>query len=307
MTPALLSPLALLVEVLVVLALWFGYVAFVAGGRPSELARRARAWSAPFVAREVREAAGLGWGLRTWLAVRCTGVAAGAALGVWAGTPLTVVGGIALGLVGVPYVLASRAERRRLTMEQALVETVRTITGLVRSSNQTLDQALTDQGVNPHPILRDVLRPLADTRRSIRERLIDVDRRFPSPVANRVCADLLIGLTITPEAFLDAASRVLLPQYERDLEVRRRTHAIAAGARQSAFIVVLLMLIMYAFVLGNGALRAPYEALAGQAVLVLVAAMVAGILWLIHVLTPRARWVRWDLPSMNRILERRYG
>lgn len=307
MTPALLSPLALVIEVLVVLGLWFGYVAIVSGTRPAHIVQKARALLLPIISREIRQASTLGWGLKTWLVVRCAGIALGAAIGIWAGTPLTVAGGIALGLVGVPYILSSRAERRRLGMEQALVETVRTITGLVRSSNQTLDQALTDQGTNPHPVLRDVLRPLADTRRSIRERLIDVDTRFPSPVANRVCADLLIALTITPEAFLDAATKVLLPQYERDLEVRRRTHAIAAGARQSAFIVVLLMLIMYVFVLSNTAMRAPYQAVVGQAVLAFIVAMVAAILWLIHVLTPRARWVRWDLASMNRILERRHG
>lgn len=307
MTPVLLSPLALLIEVLVVLALWFGYVAAVSGVRPSHVARHARGWSAPLVRRELAQASALGWGLRTWLVVRGLGVLAGAALGIWAGTPLTIAGGIALGLFGVPYALASRAERRRLAMEQGLVEMVRTITSLVRSSNQTLDQALTDQGLNPHPMLRDVLRPLADTRRSIRDRLIDVDRQFASPVTNRVCLDLLVALTITPEAFLDAASRVLLPQYERDLEVRRRTHAIAAGARQSALIVVLLMLIMYGFVLSSAALRGPYQTIAGQFVLALLAAMVAGILWLIHALTPRTKWVWWDLPAMNRILERRHG
>jgi Flp pilus assembly protein TadB len=307
MTPVLLSPLVLVIEVLAVLALWFGYVALVAGVRPATLAPRAHRVVTPLIGREMAQASALGWRPRTWLAVRVAGVAGGAALGVWAGTPLTIAGGIVLGLVGVPYVLASRAERRRLAMEQAMVEMVRTVSGLVRGSNQTLDAALTDQGLNPHPALRDVMRPLADTRRSIRDRLLDVDRRFPSPIANRVCLDLLVALTITPEAFLDAAVRVLLPQYERDLEIRRRTHAIAAGARQSAFIVVFLMLVMYAFVLGNGALHDPYQTVLGQLVLALVAAMVGAILWLIHALTPRSTPVRWDLAAMSTILERRHG
>jgi Flp pilus assembly protein TadB len=302
-----LSPLALVLEVLLALAVWLLYVAAVAGVGPAPLLERARRWVEPLLRRERTQAAALGWGLRAWVAFRAAGICGAALLGIWAATPLTILGGLALGVVGVPYLLASRAERRRLTMEQALVDMVRTVTSLVRASNQTLDQALTDQGANPHPLLAGALAPLADTQRSIRLRLIEVDRRFPSPIANRVCLDLMIGLYITPEAFLEAAARVLVPQYERDLEIQRRNHAIAAGARQSAFIVVFLMVVMLLFVMSNQALRGPYDTVLGQLVLVGLAAMVAGILWLIHVLTPRARWVRWDLPAMNGILERRYG
>jgi Flp pilus assembly protein TadB len=303
----LLSPLALVLEVLLVLAVWLLYVSLVAGIGPHRAVVRGRRWSQPPLRRERAQAAALGWSFRAWMVFRTAGIAAAAALGIWVGTPLTILGGVALGLVGLPYLLASRAERRRLAMEQALVDMVRTVTSLVRSSNQTLDQALTDQGANPHPLLGDALAPLADTQRSIRHRLIEVDRRFPSPVANRVCLDLMIALYITPEAFLEAAARVLVPQYERDLEIQRRNHAIAAGARQSAFIVVFLMVVMLLFVMGNQVLRAPYDTVLGQIVLVVVAAVVGGILWLIHLLTPRARWVWWDLPAMNGILERRYG
>src|SRR5438132_138262 len=187
MSAVLLSPLALVVEVLLVLAVWLLFVGVVAGIGPERAIRRARRWSEPVLRRERVQAAGLGWSFRAWIAFRSAGVFAAALLGVWGGTPLSVLGALALGLVGVPYLLASRAERRRLAMEQALVDMVRTTTSLVRGSNQTLYQALTDQGTNPHPLLGDVLTPLADTPRSIRERLIDVDRRFPSPVANRVC------------------------------------------------------------------------------------------------------------------------
>jgi hypothetical protein len=194
-----------------------------------------------------------------------------------------------------------------MAMDQAVVEMVRTVASLVRSSNQTLDQALTDQGQNPHPVLREVLTPLADTHRTIRERLIEVDRRARSPIVNRICIDLLIAHSITAEAFLEAADKVLVPQYERDLQIQQRTHAIAAGARQSAFIVVFLMSVMLVFIMGDGSLRAAYESVAGQFVLVLVAAMVASILWLIHALTPRAKWVRWDLSRMDALLEQRYG
>src|SRR5262249_5198337 len=113
------------------------------------------------------------------------------------------------------------------------------------------------------------LAPLAETQFSIRQRLIEVSRRVPTPIANRICLDLLIALSITPEAFLEAANQVLLPQYERDLEIQRRTRAIASGARQSAFIVTMLMLLTLTFVLANPNLRMPYQTEMGQLVLVI--------------------------------------
>jgi hypothetical protein len=194
-----------------------------------------------------------------------------------------------------------------MRMDQAMVEMVRTLSSMVRGSNQTLDQALTDQGQNPDPVLGRVLAPLADTQRSLRERLLEVERRVPSPIGNRICLDLVIGHSITPEAFLDAADKVLVPQYERDLQVQQRNHATAAGARQVAFICVFLMAFMFAFVMSDGSLRGPYQTFAGQLVLVLIVLMVAGVLWLIHVLTPRSRSVRWDVGAMIEVLERRYG
>ena len=307
MSDVLLSPLTLLVEFLSIVAIWLLYVALVVrAGRPA-VARRARSWFLSLIERERAQAAALGWNPRGWLVIRSAGLVAGLWVGLWVGTPLTIAGGLAAGVVGVPYALSSRAARRRMAMDQAVVEMVRTVASLVRSSNQTLDQALTDQGQNPHPILRDVLTPLTDTHRSIRERLIEVDRRARSPIVNRICLDLLIAHSITAEAFLDAADRVLVPQYERDIQIQQRTHAIAAGARQSAFIVVFLMSVMLLFIMGDASLRSAYESVAGQLVLVLVAAMVAGILWLIHALTPKARSLRWNLTTMDDLLEQRYG
>jgi hypothetical protein len=307
MMDALSSPLALVVEILFILAVWLLYLGLVTGVRPTRTIDRLQAWFVPWLEREEAQAAALGLSPHGWMALRGVGVAGGLGVGIWAGTPLTILGGLVLGLVGLPYLLASRAERRRLAMDQALVEMVRTVAALVRGSNQTLDQALTDQGQNPHPSLREALAPLSDTHRSLRERLIEVDRRIPGPIANRVCLDLLIALHITPESFLEAAEKVLIPQYEQDLQIQRRNHAIAAGSRQSAFMVVLLMAVMFLFVMGNQSLRRPYESLAGQLVIVLISALVGGILWLIHALTPRARWVRWDLAKMSQLLGRRYG
>ena len=302
------SPLALLVGVLVVLGLWALYVAVAAGLAPAKAAAGQRRGGLPAVlARERRQAAELGMSERIWWTVRVAGLAGGLAAGLWLGTPRTIVGGIVLGAIGVPYLLADRAEKRRLAMEQALVEMVRTVTSLVRSSRQTLDAALTDQGHNPHPALRTVLAPLAETQRSIGARLVDVDGRATCPIANRICLDLLIALSITPEAFLDVAIRVLLPQYERDLEIQRRNRAVSSAARTTVYVVVGLMALMLFVVLRNPTLRAPYVTPLGQSVLLAVAGLVVAILFLIHAMTPRTEWVRWDLARMDALLERRYG
>ena len=300
------SPMVLLVGVLVVLGLWALYLAMVSGVTLRGGGRRPNRLMA-LLARERRQAAQLGLSERTWLAVRVAGLAGGLAAGLWLGTPLTIVGGVVLGAVGVPYLLADRAEKRRLAMEQALVEMVRTVTSLVRSSRQTLDAALTDQGQNPHPALRTVLAPLAETQRSIRARLVEVDACAVSPIANRICLDLLIALSITPEAFLDVANRVLLPQYERDLEIQRRNRAVASAARATVYVVVGLMGVMLFVVLRNPTLRAPYATALGQLVLLAVAGLVVAILFLIHAMTPRTEWVRWNLARMDALLERRYG
>ncbi|MGH7883263.1 MAG: hypothetical protein ACREN8_10240, partial [Candidatus Dormibacteraceae bacterium] len=145
------NPLQLVLEVVLILGLWLLYSALVLGWQPASSIRVAHRSLDPLLERERVQAMSMGWNLRAWMILRAVGIGVGAAMGIWAGTPLTTVGGLALGLIGLPYLLASRASLRRLAMEQALVEMVRTVTSLIRSSNQTLDQALADQGSNPHP------------------------------------------------------------------------------------------------------------------------------------------------------------
>lgn len=303
----LLTPLALVVEVLLLLALWalFLVAAGVARGRPER--RRTSAILEPVLARERQLAVDLGWSFRWWLLLRASVAVAGVGVGVWLGTPLTTVGAFLLALLGLPYVVSGRADQRRMVREQALVEMVRTVVSMVRDSSQTLDGALTDYGRHPHPALRTIATPLARSQRSIRERLREVDRLAASPIANRICVDLLIAQSVTPEAFLLVSRRVLLPQYERDLEIQRRNHAAASGARATVFVVVTLMAVLLTVVMRTTALRHEYATPLGQLMLLLIAAMVAFVLFLVYQFTPRTRWVRWDLAEMDRILERRYA
>jgi hypothetical protein len=309
MRTLLFSPVLFYGQIVLVLVLALLLGALVAGGgerrqrgaaaRPSRLR--------PFLERQEARAVTLGWSLKAWLWLRGVSLAVGLVVGVIIGTPVVIVGCAVAGIVAVPFLLGPYTDKRRLQMERALVDQARAIVDLIRTSNQTLDEALTDAGQNPLPILRHVVRPLADTQRSIRDRLIEVDRRALSPIANRICADLLLSLDTSPEAFVIEATEVLIPQYEADLTIQERNHAIAQGSRQAGYIVAGLMAFMFVVVMHVDNFRAAYARPLGQVVLVVVAALVMLIFWIIGQLTPRALWVRWNLAEIKAQLERRYA
>jgi len=306
MRTLLFSPIVFYGQILLVLALalLLGTLLTRSGRRrlrsgPSPLA--------PLLEREEVRAVALGLSLKTWLWVRGVSAATGLVVGIVIGTPVVIVGCALVGVFAVPFVLGPFSDRRRLQMERALVDQTRAIVDLIRTSNQTLDEALTDAGANPLPILRRVMAPLADTHQSIRARLIEVDRRALSPISNRICADLLLSLDTSPEAFVIEATEVLIPQYEADLTLQDRNHAIAQGSRQAGYIVAGLMGFMFIVVMHVDNFRAVYSRPLGQLVLVVVAALVMLIFWVIGQLTPRTHLVRWNLGEIRAQLERRYA
>jgi Flp pilus assembly protein TadB len=302
----LFSPIFFYGQILLVLvlALLLGALATRSGERR---APGGRSYLTPLLEREEVRAVALGWSLKTWLWVRAVSAAFGLVVGFVIGTPVVIVGCALVGVFAVPFLLGPLSDRRRLQMERAMVDQARAIVDLIRTSNQTLDEALTDAGANPLPILRRIMAPLADTQQSIRDRLIEVDRRALSPIANRICADLLLSLDTSPEAFVVEATEVLIPQYEADLTLQERNHAIAQGSRQAGYIVAGLMAFMFVVVMHVDNFRAAYSRPLGQVVLVVVAGLVMVIFWVIGQLTPRAQWVRWNLGEIKTQLERRYA
>lgn len=309
MRTLLFSPVVFYGQILfvLVLALLLGALVIGRGERRARPATARRSRLTPFLERQEARAVTLGWTLRSWLWLRAGSIVAGLIVGLVIGTPVVIVGCAVAGLVAVPFLLGPYTDKRRLQMERALVDQTRAIVDLIRTSNQTLDEALTDAGSNPLPILRHVVHPLADTHRSIRDRLIEVDRRALSPIANRICADLLLSLDTSPEAFVIEATEVLIPQYEADLTIQERNHAIAQGSRQAGYIVAGLMAFMFVVVMHVDNFRAAYSRPLGQLVLVVVAGLVMLIFWIIGQLTPRVRWVRWNLSEIKTQLERRYA
>jgi Flp pilus assembly protein TadB len=307
MRTLLFSPIFFYGQILLVLVLALLIGAFATRSGGERRAPRGRTYLAPLRQSEEVRAVALGWSLRTWLWVRALSAAIGLAVGFVIGTPVVIVGCALVGVFAVPFLLGPFTDRRRLQMERAMVDQARAIVDLIRTSNQTLDEALTDAGANPLPILRRIMAPLADTQQSIRDRLIEVDRRALSPIANRICADLLLSLDTSPEAFVVEATEVLIPQYESDLTLQERNHAIAQGSRQAGYIVAGLMALMFVVVMHVDNFRAAYSRPVGQVVLVIVAGLVMLIFWVIGQLTPRARWVRWNLGEIKTQLERRYA
>jgi hypothetical protein len=307
MRSLLFSPLFFYGQILFVLVLALLLGALVARNDLERASSRGRARLAPLLEREEARAIALGWSLSSWLWVRGVSAAAGLVVGIVIGTPVVIVGCAAVGIFAVPFLLGPFSDKRRLQMERALVDQVRAIVDLIRTSNQTLDEALTDAGANPLPILRRIVSPLADTHQSIRDRLIEVDRRALSPIANRMCTDLLLSLDTSPEAFVVEATEVLIPQYESDLTIQERNHAIAQGSRQAGYIVAGLMGFMFIVVMHVDNFRAAYSRPLGQVVLVVVAGLVMLIFWVIGQLTPRTHWVRWNLTEVKTQLERRYA
>jgi Flp pilus assembly protein TadB len=308
MRTLLFSPLVFYGQIVLVLALALLLGAAVAGRQaPANRGTRTQRRLRPLLDRQEARAIAMGWSLRTWMTLRVGSAVLGLVGGLIIGTPVVILGSAAVGVFVVPFVLGPVTDKRRLQMERALVEQMRAVADLIRTSNQTLDEALTDAGANPQPVLRRVLAPLADTRISIRDRLIEVDRRALSPIANRMCADLLLSLDISPEAFVIEATEVLIPQYEADLTIQERNHAVAQGSRQAGYIVGGLMTFMFLVVMHVDNFRNAYAKPLGQLVLIAIAVMVMGIFWTIGQLTPRAGWVRWNLAEIKSQLERRYA
>ncbi len=308
MRSVIFSPLFFFAQIVLILALAAFLGANLAGwSSRRRLSPASNQHLRSYLERERSRAFALGWSERAWWILRIGAALAGLGAGVLIGTPVVIIGGILCGTVLVPFLLGPIADQRKVRREHALVEQARNIVDLVRQSNQSLEEALRDAGQNPIPELRSLLLPLADTQLSLRDRLIELDRRAASPIANRICADIMLSLDISPEAFVLQATQVLIPQYVEDLELQDKNLSIAAGARVGSYIVVLIMGVIFLAVMRVDSFREAYATPLGQLVLILIALSVVFIIWLIGQMTPRARSVRWNLTSLKARMESRYA
>ncbi len=301
-----MTPLLFFVQVMLLLALGLVVLLAAGGYSPRGTRRRVTERLEPLIERERYVASGLGWSLRVWLTIRLGAFVLGLAVGLLIGTPVVVLGLGVVGLFGVPWWLTARAAQRKLEMDRALIPFMINLINLLSQGQQTLNHALKDLAQNPDPRLSHALEPLRNAE-SVSDALVDVARRGLSPMLERVCVDLMLSIDQAPEAFIEQAQKILIPQYDQDLDVQARNHAALAGGRQNGLIVIMVMALAFVVVMRVDSLRAAYASFVGQVMLIVDGVLVMGILGILGMMTPRTPWVRWDLAAVREQMRRRYA
>jgi Flp pilus assembly protein TadB len=298
----IVPPLVFAAEVVLVLAVAAAAAAVYLGLPAADLGPRMGGILRPYLRRQWDIAHGLGMSGRSWVALRAGAGLAGFGIGALSGIPTVAVGSLALGLVGVPWLLAGRAAQRRLRMERALAGLLVELRNLMQQSNLALDRALREAARNPAPELSQVLAPLAGDD-PIGESLAAVGSRAGSPLADLVVTALLIARTHSPVALVRVIEEVLIPVLGVTVEVQEENHATVAQQRAAAVAIGIIMLVLFAAVVRVPSMHAFYDSPPGQLVLLLVATMYAGLVWLIGRIARPVPWVEWDLDAVRRETE----
>lgn len=301
-----MSPLLFFIQILLLIAVGLAVLLAVGGFTGRRAGGRTMTMLEPLLDRERYVATGLGWSLRTWLTIRLGAFAVGVAVGTLIGTPVVILGLGVVGLFGVPWWLSARAAQRKLAMDRALIPFMINLINLLSQGQQTLNHALKDLAQNPDPMLASALEPLKNAE-SVSDALVEVARRGMSPMLERVCVDLLLSLDQTPEAFIAQADKILIPQYDQDLDIQARNHAALAGGRQNGLIVIMVMALAFVVVMRVDSLRVAYASFVGQVMLIIDGLMVMGILGVLSMMTPRTPWVRWNVAAVREQMRKRYA
>jgi tight adherence protein B len=296
------GPLFFAVEILLVLALAAVAAGVFLGAPGPELGLQLRQAARPYLERQRDIAQGLGMSFRGWVLLRVAAAAVGLGVGSLTGIPTVAGGGLGLGLLGLPWLLAGRAAQRRLRMERALSGLLVELRNLMQLSNLALDRALREAARNPSPELTLVLAPMAGDE-PIGESLTEVARRARSPLADLIVSSLLIARTHNPLALIRVIDEVLIPVLGVTVEVQEQNHATVAQQRAASIAIGVIMLVLFAAVVHVASLRAFYDSATGQLVLLVVAAMYLGLVWLIGHVTRPVRWVEWDVDAVRRETE----
>jgi Flp pilus assembly protein TadB len=197
-----------------------------------------------------------------------------------------VVAGLSIGLL-VAYwdriAGSSAVEKRAIARLDALAswtESLRdTIAGAIG-----LEQAIPATAVNAGPPIRPSLNLLVDRLR-IREPLPDALRAFAEdlddPSADIICASLLLNARLRGPGLRDVLT-ALAASTREELDMRRRIEASRKSIRRSVRIVLLIVLGMMGMLsLLNRPYVEPYGSVAGQGILLVIAALFSmGLLWL---------------------------
>lgn len=268
-------PLAILLGAVLGLGLFVGVLAVVglperAAGRPSRRRRTAGRTETTTRLAVGLVAGGLVLMLTQW-------VVAGVSIGLLAAYWDRIAGSDAAERVGIA----------RLDALASWTESLRdTIAGAVG-----LEQAIPATAVNAGVVIRPSLNLLVDRLR-IREPLPDALTAFAEdiddPSADVICAALVLNARLRGPGLRDVLSALAVSARE-ELDMRRRIEASRRSVRRSVRIVLGIVLgVMGLLAILNRHYVAPYSSLTGQAVLLLVVALLGGgLLWLRNLASAR--------------------
>jgi hypothetical protein len=300
--PEPVPPLLFAAEVVLVLALATAAAALALGVSVETPRRQWHDLARPHLERQRDFAQSLGLSLRSWLLLRVLCGTAGLLSGLLTGIPTLTLGGTALGLFGLPWLLAGRAARRRLDMERALASLVVEVRDLMQQSNLALDRALREAARGPAQELRFALASLAGDE-PVADGLVEFAKRGRSPLVDLVVTALLIARTHNPMALVRVIDDVLRPLLQVSVEVQEENHATVSQQRAAALVIGLIMAALFVAVMRVPSMQSFYVSAAGQLVLLGVFAMYLGLVWVIGQVARPLRWVAWDIEAVRRETE----
>lgn len=256
--------------------------------------------------REKDIAAGLGWPWRRWVALRLSCVALGVAVARVTGVTLLYAVGPIAGWEATGFALAGVAANRRLRMERAFLGQLRSLRDRMAVSNQSLDTALQEIGRSPSAELSQVLAPLGRGGSTIAN-CVEMGVRARSPLVEQAAAVLIWARSRSSDFLIQTIDTVLLPVGEAQVALQEEYMTTLTQQRAVTVAMAALLIAMLAVVLRVGSLRAYYQTVAGQLVLLLVLALFAILVGLLGVILRARPWTRWDLGRLAGEQERLGG
>lgn len=304
--PAVAPPLSavLVVGVIVVIACACGAVAAICDLDLRRIGPRGR--RPRLLERQKDIAAGLGWPWGRWITLRLACVALGLGIAAITGITLLYVVGPIAGWEATGFALSGVAAGRRLRMERAFLGQLRTLRDRMAVSNQSLDTALQEIARSPSAELAHILEPLGRGGATVAG-CVEMGLRARSPLVEQAAAVLIWARSRSSDFLIHTIDGVLVPVGEAQLAVQEEHMAILTQQRAVTVAMSALLVAMLAVVLRVGSLRAYYQTLVGQIILLLVFALFAVLVSLLGWIVRVRPWTRWDLPRLAEEQERLGG
>lgn len=247
--------------------------------------------------------------LRAWLVARAAfATVVAIASGVLLGSAATGIFVGALGWLALTWYMRLRAGRRQLQISEALLQWINQVANASRASqSRSLAEILAERARYSGPVLQDVLAPLAAGEGSLRDRLVEVNRRAATPLCAQMVIAILVARSYSPRRFVQVVEEQLAPAMRSDLEVIRENRTTLTESYQQIGIVCVIMVGLFAIALRGEQADAFYATPLGLVTLVAVSSMIAGLIWWASKSVRPVTWVAWDVDGLTQRLEQMSG